>query len=194
MPTDIEKILALLEDKQRQIDDLRVILFKKTGSGPSNIKVDTLAVKNINAKESAEVIEINPRIIVEDGIGFESEDTLITGDTVTSDLILTGNVRSGGTYFKPDQDNVITLGQASKRWSDVRSVLINGADYGFDNGWTLTEHDKVHIKEPGIAILDENNNLVAFIGKERIYCAGLRDIKLLDWKKTTKEERVKMAK
>ena len=40
----------------------------------------------------------------------------------------------------PISDNTMSNGTASFRWSDVRSVLINGADYGFHNGWILREY------------------------------------------------------
>lgn len=42
----------------------------------------------------------------------------------------------------PGADNAQSLGTAALRWSDVRATLINGADYGMDNGWKMTEADK----------------------------------------------------
>jgi hypothetical protein len=44
--------------------------------------------------------------------------------------------------FVPDQDDTYTLGATAggnKRWADVKSVLINGADFCFENNICLTE-------------------------------------------------------
>lgn len=43
------------------------------------------------------------------------------------------------TAFKPRTDNTYSSGTASYRWSDTRSVLINGADICFDNGICFVE-------------------------------------------------------
>lgn len=39
----------------------------------------------------------------------------------------------------PSLDNTSSLGVALFRWADVRSVLVNGADIGFHNGWRFRE-------------------------------------------------------
>ena len=80
--------------------------------------------------------------------------------------------------FYPATDNAYSLGIASFRWSDVRSVLINGADYGFANGWIMREYpctyDDVQTKSPdwmkenadkGIQILNKEGDVVMVIGK-----------------------------
>jgi len=96
--------------------------------------------------------------------------------------------------FFPSSDNALTCGGTSFRWSDLRTVLINGtADVCFENKWTLTEHYMIGIKEPGIAILDENNNLQMFIGKKYLYTNKLKDIRELQYVKTTQKERSRMA-
>lgn len=75
--------------------------------------------------------------------------------------------------MQPDGDNTRSLGTAFTRWSDVRSVLINGADIGFASGWKFREFpaSKEDIGKPdewfkenanlGIQLLDENDKLIA---------------------------------
>jgi len=95
--------------------------------------------------------------------------------------------------FTPYADNTYKLGYSDKRWSDMQSVLINGADICFENNWTMTEHYMVGIKEKGIAILDELNDLVMFIGKKFLYTNKIKDISELKYTKTTQKERVELA-
>ena len=106
---------------------------------------------------------------------------------------------SGGTYDKmlrPVNDNEWQLGRTGARMKDVRSVLINGADYGFENKWYLTESYKVGIKEEGIALVDDKNNLKLFIGETGIYVKGgnVKNLDLLPYVKTTLEQRRYMDK
>jgi hypothetical protein len=49
------------------------------------------------------------------------------------------SLAAGDKQFIPAGDNAYSLGTASYRWSDLRSVLINGADYCFQNNLCLTE-------------------------------------------------------
>lgn len=48
------------------------------------------------------------------------------------------SINATGT-FAPLSDNTYNCGTASRRWADVRSVKINGADIGLANGWKLRE-------------------------------------------------------
>lgn len=90
------------------------------------------------------------------------------------------------TVVRPDVDNNVTNGTASKRWSDLRSVLINGADIALENGWRFREWPcrKEDIGKPGewfkknanmgVQILDDEENLMAVIHKSGyIYCRGI---------------------
>ncbi len=104
-----------------------------------------------------------------------------------------GSIAVGGTAvaFKPASDNAITLGTAALRWSDVRSVLINGADYGFANGWIIrewpaTEQD-VHTKSEawmkahahkGIQFLNDMGNVVCIIARDgTVYANAFKELK-----------------
>lgn len=95
--------------------------------------------------------------------------------------------------FRPNTDNSKTCGSSNERWSDVRTVLLNGSDIVFENNWTLTEHYMVGIKEKGIAMLNEENELQMFMGENNFYTKPLKDIKELKYTKTTQEERIKIA-
>jgi len=88
--------------------------------------------------------------------------------------------------IEPSNDDSLALGTGSKRWSDVQSVLINGADYGFMNGWILREYpceaSDVHTKTKqwmkdnaykGIQILNKDGSLVCVVGHNgKVYANG----------------------
>ena len=106
---------------------------------------------------------------------------------------------SGGSYDKmlrPVSDNTWQLGRTGARMKDIKSVLINGADYGFENKWYLTESYKMGIKEEGIALVDDKNNLKLFIGETGTYVKGgnVKNLDLLPYVKTTLEQRARMDK
>lgn len=114
---------------------------------------------------------------------------VIANDEITltaSEIFMAGAV-------KPNSDNTKTLGTAGLRWSDVRSVLINGADIGLANGWKIREYpatkedlgksDEWFKKNAnlGLQILDEEENLIAVIHKNGfIYCNGIKPLKDLN--------------
>lgn len=79
----------------------------------------------------------------------------------------------------PDADNAVNSGTGSNRWADVRSVLINGADYGFENGYILREYpctaEDVQTKSAdwmkenankGIQVLNDLGEQVCVIGRD----------------------------
>ncbi len=75
----------------------------------------------------------------------------------------------------------------------MRAVSVVSGDLSFENGWTLTEHYKVGIDQPGIAMLDDENNLVGFMGRDGFWhTRGIRDLSLLSWTRTTAAERAGM--
>ncbi len=96
-----------------------------------------------------------------------------------------GGVLNIGGQPVPTADNSYTLGTASYRWSDVRSVKINGADVGFANGWKLREYPlaaedvgksyewmREHANQ-GIQLLDEQDRpIVVFHRNGDVYMTG----------------------
>jgi hypothetical protein len=99
-----------------------------------------------------------------------STGTTALGGNVTSFLsgnweLSTGGLGGGAPHFKPQTDNSGSLGTNTQRWNLIRGVTITSGDLQFENGWTITESYKVGIAEPGLAILDEDENLVMFIPK-----------------------------
>ena len=128
------------------------------------------------------------------------------------DLYLEGDVYSNGSTqiialdndttaiqvlnrdFIPSSDDAVTCGRYNQRWSDTRTVKFNGSDYGFENDWYLTEHDRVGIKEVGIAVLDSDDELKLFIGESGLYVKGgnVKNLDILPYVKTTIEQRVRM--
>jgi len=101
-----------------------------------------------------------------------------------------GGVNESGLALLPTADNSHTLGNASFRWSDMRSVLINGADYGFVNGFILREYpatlEDVQTKDAdwmkehagqGIQIINADGNMIAVIGYDgNIYANGFKPL------------------
>jgi len=100
-------------------------------------------------------------------------------------------VSFSSTEFKPNAtDGAMTCGTATRRWSDVRTVLINGSDYGFENGYTLREwpcsFDDVKTKSrewmhlnanKGIQLLNDAGELVCVFSRDgTIYSKGVKPL------------------
>lgn len=83
----------------------------------------------------------------------------------------------------PGSDNSGAIGNSSLRWSLIRGVTITPGDLTFDNGWTVTEGEKLGLG-PGLAFLDADENLIAFVGSQ-----GFKDVSQISARKTTKAER-----
>lgn len=103
-----------------------------------------------------------------------------------------GNLVTSGDVL-PAVDNAKTCGNATFRWSLVRGVTITPGDLLFENGWVITEGDKYGISTPGLAVLDANDDLIAYIAQNgNLYLGGLTlPLGLLPggFTKTTIEER-----
>jgi len=91
--------------------------------------------------------------------------------------------------FFPNIDNTGYVGYPTNRLNLVRAVSIVPGDLTFDNGWTVTEATKVGIAESGLAFLDADENLVAFVG-----ATGFKDISTISYTKTTKLARSRMPR
>ncbi len=100
-------------------------------------------------------------------------------DAIGVGIFGTGQLKFTDGTVEPLTDNDVTLGTASKKWSDVRSYLINGADYGFANGYILREWpcapEDIYEKSDtwmranankGIQVINDNNEIVAVIGRD----------------------------
>jgi len=101
---------------------------------------------------SSQVFAINSTGYLRLRPGSNTSPTLANKDDTDTGIYFSGTANidyaiAGGqlykmntNYFGPVSDGQKSCGQASTRWSDVRSVLINGADYGFQNGWIIREY------------------------------------------------------
>ncbi len=119
-------------------------------------------------------------------LGTTSKQTgfyrISAADEIGVGIFGTGTVKFAATTIEPISDNTISLGKTSggnKRWSDVKSVLINGSDYGFANGYILREYpctlDDVQTKSDewmrananqGIQVLNDAGETVMVIGRD----------------------------
>ncbi len=108
----------------------------------------------------------------------------------------------GGNYneivcrsdIRPDTDNEGQLGGSSYRWNNIHSVNTDFGDVGMDNKWVLTESYKIGIKEKGIAVLNEENELKLFIGERGLYARNgkIKNLNELKYIKTSQKEREKI--
>ena len=89
--------------------------------GANNGDVDIITGGTLTAVSSGATVTLGANIT-------------LTPTTVT---VNAGNLRA-------DTDNTRNLGTAGLRWADVRSVLINGADFCFENGFRLTEPNHIY--------------------------------------------------
>jgi len=101
-------------------------------------------------------------------------------------------INTQGNAIIPAIDNQETLGNAANKWSDVRSYLINGSDYGFTNGYILREYpcskEDVYDKSDkwmeenankGIQVINDLNEVVCIIGRNgTIYANEFKDLQL----------------
>jgi hypothetical protein len=95
------------------------------------------------------------------------------GLSSNQDILMTGRV---DTAVLPKTDNLRALGSASLRWSDVRAVLINGADFCFENQWRLTEANHVWTDAPPNAVALMNQEwkpMAVFDERGNIFLAGV---------------------
>ena len=60
--------------------------------------------------------------------------------------------------IRPPVDNQGSIGTDSYRWALVRAVTITSGDYVFENGWRLTEAEKLGLGE-GIVLVDKEGNV-----------------------------------
>lgn len=98
------------------------------------------------------------------------------------------NFNSSG-HFRPSLDNTYNCGDATFRWALVRGVTITPGDLLMENGWVITESDKYGIDIPGLVILNENDDLMAFIAAGGIIYGDIRPLSQIVSRKTTIKER-----
>ncbi|MFP4052029.1 MAG: hypothetical protein ACLFVB_09865 [Thermoplasmata archaeon] len=100
-----------------------------------------------------------------------------------------GDIECGRT-FTPTKDNDYDLGSSSNRWANVYAADTTFGDIGFSNDWSFTEAYKLDIIKQGMALVDENNELRYFFGKDKLYTP--ENIDELEYNKKTREERRKI--
>jgi hypothetical protein len=97
-------------------------------------------------------------------------------DSIGVGIFGVGTLKFTGNSVEPLTTNTITLGTSSVKWSDIRSILINGSDIGFANGWKLREYpctdEDVFTKSDawmrananeGIQVINDNGEVTAII-------------------------------
>lgn len=92
--------------------------------------------------------QVNKRV----GVGTSSpEEPLHVSGAARFDAKITSH--ASGDAFLPSEDGQGNIGNDSYRWALVRAVNIVSGDYVFENGWRLTEAEKLGLGE-GIALID----------------------------------------
>ncbi len=120
------------------------------------------------------------------GIVFNGSTSHQTGfykisaeDSIGVGVFGVGTLKFTSSSIEPLTTNNITLGTSSFKWSDVRSILINGADIGFANGWKMREYpctpEDVFTRSDtwmrynanqGLQIINDNEEVVAIIKRD----------------------------
>lgn len=159
------------------IDDSDSDFFKCDDAGGTRLLIRTDSTGGISVGDGSAAM---PGITF---LGSTSKQTgfykIAAADAIGVGIFGTGQVKFTDGSIEALTDNDVTLGTASKKWSDVRSYLINGADYGFANGWILREYpcskEDVYNKSDewmkananlGIQIINDANEIVAIIKRD----------------------------
>ena len=135
--------------------DLRV------GEGSSTVLLTALADGKLQLGSTAfsEIAIVftevgNARWAIGNAASPNNAFAIATGDDVDSSQVLTilANVFTVTGDINPEADGTRDLGiQTTAQWANLWSDLVNGADYGFDNGWRMLEADTYQGYGPGIA-------------------------------------------
>jgi hypothetical protein len=106
--------------------------------------------------------------------------------------VYTVNLSATGVV-QPLVDSTGGLGQASNRWASLYVLDANFGDASFDNGWSITEGEKVGLGE-GLAFVNKENDLCMFIDDEgSLFVHETRPLRLLldDYRRMSKKERLR---
>lgn len=131
--------------------------FTVRANGGANLILDTQVGIGGDVR-----IESADAVLIQTGTGCNitmGSNMTLTPDTV---VVVDGNLRSAS-------DNVDSLGTASLRWADVRSVLINGADFCFENGFRMTEPNHVYldgVASEGVYFMNEDWEPIALLTRQ----------------------------
>lgn len=98
---------------------------------------------------------------------------------------------TNGDLF-PRVDNTKHVGIPSNRFAYMTALAFNFTDASLDNGWSLTEAERIGIAEPGVALVDEKGALVAFFGRDKFYAKTHADVDDLPYAITTLAQRINM--
>lgn len=85
-----------------------------------------------------------------------------------------------------------TIGGSSSKWGALYVVDANFGDVSFDNGWSITEGEKVGLGE-GLAFVDHDNNLQMYLNRRgELYARAYHHLSFIEGKyiRKTKEERL----
>ncbi len=158
------------------IDDSDSDMFKFDDAGGTRLLVRTDSTGGISVGDGSAAMP---------GITFLGSTSKQTGfykisgsDQIGVGIFGTGQIKFTDGTIEPITDNDVSIGTASKKWSDVRSYLINGADIGFANGWVLREWPcapeeiyssdewmKAHANK-GIQVINDAKEVVAIIERD----------------------------
>lgn len=93
-----------------------------------------------------------------------SAGALTLGASGSANVVLspaTGSIMFNGTIntnYTPRTHNTISVGTSTRRLANLWATLVNGSDICFDNGWRITEPDKVWkgaSAQDGLLIMNE---------------------------------------
>lgn len=134
-----------------------------------------LAIYNESLQMAIATIPANSYLYDKDGVLKGQVSYNAPGDFIlvqalndaTLRLVAGAGIRTSSN-FSPVSNNAASLGTVSLKWANVHATLINGADYGFENGWRITEPNNVWEEadpQDGLVFLDELWTPVLWIKK-----------------------------
>jgi hypothetical protein len=140
------------------------------------------------------------KIAAWDAIGWNGSATLVLGGYMASQWTRLAFYASGTHGFDldsngdivPPSDNTRHVGVPTARFAYMTALAFNTTDVGLENGWSLTESYRIGVDEPGVGLVDDEGNLIAFFGKKRAYLRNVGDVDDLPHHVTTFDQRIHM--
>lgn len=125
------------------------------------------------------------------GISIASTDGSGEIRFYTGGTSLRTKIDANGDYI-PVTDGTLHVGVPAKRFAYMTALAFNLTDMSLDNGWSLTEAERIGIAEPGVALVDDAGLLIAFFGKDRFYTKQSGNVDALKYTVTTLDQRIHM--
>lgn len=120
------------------------------------VATNALAVNSVNGA-GLEIASSGALVLAAGGSGNVVISASVGNITLLAPSISFGSTRLASN-ITPLSNNAYSIGTSTFRLANLWAVLVNGSDIGFDNGWRITEPDKVWkgaTGQDGLLIMNE---------------------------------------